>query len=45
VGDDASRRVAEKAGFTVEGLLRQALRTDGGRRDCGVASLVKGETP
>ncbi|GAA3347796.1 hypothetical protein GCM10020358_63930 [Amorphoplanes nipponensis] len=42
VGNDASRRVAEKAGFTVEGLLRQALRTAGGRRDCWVGSLVKG---
>lgn len=43
VGNDASRRVVEKAGFTVEGLLRQGLRTDGGRRDCWVGSLVKGD--
>ena len=43
VGNDASRRVAEKAGFTVEGLLRQALTAGGGRRDCWVGSLLKGE--
>jgi RimJ/RimL family protein N-acetyltransferase len=41
VGNDASRRVAEKAGFTVEGLLRQALRAHGGRRDCWVGSLLR----
>ena len=41
VGNDASRRVVEKAGFTVEGLLRRALHTDGGRRDCWVGSLLK----
>lgn len=45
VGNDASRRVAEKAGFTVEGLLRQALPAGGGRRDCWVGSLVRGEMP
>ena len=42
-GNDASRRVAEKAGFTVEGLLRQALTAGGRRRDCWVGSLVRGE--
>jgi RimJ/RimL family protein N-acetyltransferase len=45
VGNDASRRVAEKAGFTMEGLLRRALRGDGERRDCWVGSLVKGDLP
>jgi RimJ/RimL family protein N-acetyltransferase len=45
VGNDASFRVAVKAGFTVEGLLRQALRFDGERRDCWVGSLVKGDIP
>lgn len=40
VGNDASRRVAEKVGFTMEGTLRQALRHDGERRDCWVGSLV-----
>jgi RimJ/RimL family protein N-acetyltransferase len=41
VGHDASRRVAERAGFAVEGLLRQALRSGTGRRDCWVGSLLK----
>ena len=40
VGNDASRRVAEKAGFTVEGLLRRALPTGAVRRDCWVGSLL-----
>ncbi|AGZ39448.1 GNAT family N-acetyltransferase [Actinoplanes friuliensis] len=44
VGNDASRRAAEKAGFTVEGTLRQALEINGARRDCWVGSLVKGES-
>lgn len=41
VGNDASRRVVEQAGFTVEGLLRQALRAQPGRRDHWVGSLLK----
>jgi RimJ/RimL family protein N-acetyltransferase len=44
VGDDASRGVAEQAGFTGEGLLRQARRTGGERRDCRAGSLVKGDS-
>jgi RimJ/RimL family protein N-acetyltransferase len=40
VGNDASRRVAQKAGFTMEGTLRQALQINGVRRDCWVGSLV-----
>jgi RimJ/RimL family protein N-acetyltransferase len=43
VGNDASRRVAEKAGFTMEGLLRQAYEEDGRRRDCWVGSLLPRE--
>ncbi|PRY27948.1 GNAT family N-acetyltransferase [Pseudosporangium ferrugineum] len=43
VGNDASRRVARKAGFTMEGLLRQALVIDGERRDCWTASVLRGE--
>jgi RimJ/RimL family protein N-acetyltransferase len=44
VGAHASRRAAEKAGFTMEGLLRQTLEVNGARRDCWVGSLVKGES-
>jgi RimJ/RimL family protein N-acetyltransferase len=40
VGNDASRRVAEKAGFTMEGLVRQGYDQDGRRRDCWIASLL-----
>ncbi|MEV4639190.1 GNAT family N-acetyltransferase [Actinoplanes sp. NPDC049548] len=43
-GNEASRRVAEKAGFTMEGLLRRALVVNGERRDCWTASLLEGET-
>jgi RimJ/RimL family protein N-acetyltransferase len=44
VGNHASRRVAEKAGFTVEGLLRDRLRMrDGSRADAWIASLLPGD--
>jgi RimJ/RimL family protein N-acetyltransferase len=39
-GNVASRRVAEKAGFTYEGLLRNAGYVDGGRVDLEVWSFV-----
>jgi [ribosomal protein S5]-alanine N-acetyltransferase len=39
-GNVASRRVAEKAGFTYEGLLRNAGRVHSGRVDLEVWSLV-----
>ncbi|GII24555.1 GNAT family N-acetyltransferase [Planosporangium mesophilum] len=39
-GNLASRRVAEKAGFTYEGLLRNAGHVDGARVDVEVWSLV-----
>lgn len=39
-GNVASRRVAEKAGFTHEGLLRNAGVVDSGRVDLSVWSLV-----
>jgi RimJ/RimL family protein N-acetyltransferase len=41
VGNDASRRVAEKAGFVVEGTLRAYLPHRGGeRRDAWIAGLL-----
>jgi RimJ/RimL family protein N-acetyltransferase len=44
VGNAASRRVAEKAGFTFEGILRDRLRgRDGSRSDAWVASLLPGD--
>ncbi|MGH3647861.1 MAG: GNAT family N-acetyltransferase [Micromonosporaceae bacterium] len=39
-GNSDSRRVAEKAGFTYEGLLRNAGYVDGGRVDLEVWSLI-----
>ncbi|TDC72900.1 GNAT N-acetyltransferase [Micromonospora sp. KC606] len=40
VGNTASRRVAEKAGFTVEGVLRARLPTREGRGDAWIAALL-----
>jgi RimJ/RimL family protein N-acetyltransferase len=46
VGNDASRRVAEKAGFTIEGMLRDRLiRRDGGRADAWIGSLLPRDLP
>ncbi|MEU3726750.1 GNAT family N-acetyltransferase [Streptomyces sp. NPDC031705] len=43
VGNAASRAVAEKAGFRVEGTLRAALDVRGTLRDCWVAALLPGD--
>ncbi|MFD4652752.1 GNAT family N-acetyltransferase [Streptomyces sp. NPDC058441] len=40
VGNVGSRTVAEKAGFTVEGVMRSGLPNKGVLRDCWVASLL-----
>ncbi|MGH2925783.1 MAG: GNAT family N-acetyltransferase [Solirubrobacterales bacterium] len=39
----ASRRVAERAGFTLEGVLRSYLVNKGVRRDAASYSLLRGE--
>ncbi|MET9439753.1 GNAT family N-acetyltransferase [Streptomyces sp. NPDC006610] len=40
VGNTASRAVATRAGFTLEGTLRSAINNKGVLRDCWVASLL-----
>lgn len=40
VGNTASRAVAQRAGFTLEGTLRSAINNKGVRRDCWIASLL-----
>ena len=43
VGNDASERVLERAGFTREGIKRRLLRHDGRRVDATGFSLLAGE--
>ncbi|MFD7058364.1 GNAT family N-acetyltransferase [Streptomyces sp. NPDC059906] len=40
VGNTASRAVAQRAGFAMEGTLRSALNNKGVRRDCWIGSLL-----
>jgi RimJ/RimL family protein N-acetyltransferase len=44
-GNHASRAVAERAGFTFEGVLRSYFVNKGVRRDAASYSLVRGELP
>ncbi|MDP9816143.1 GNAT family N-acetyltransferase [Spirilliplanes yamanashiensis] len=43
VGNDASRRVAEKAGFRLEGVARGGIGHRGERRDAWVGALLPGD--
>jgi len=43
VENAASQRVAEKAGFTREGVLRMGLEVKGRRSDCVLFSLLPGD--
>ena len=45
VGNTASRRVAEKAGFTVEGIRRAGIAQRGQRRDVWHGALLPGDPP
>ncbi len=43
LGNDASRRVAERLGFTIEGVTRQRMVQRGVRRDGWIGGLLPGE--
>jgi RimJ/RimL family protein N-acetyltransferase len=43
--NERSRRVAERAGFTFEGVLRSYFVNKGTRRDAASYSLIRGELP
>ena len=43
VGNDASRRTAEKVGFRIEGVCRSALIHRGERRDAWLGAILPGE--
>ena len=43
VGNEASRRLAERVGFVHEGTLRAGVLLHGERRDCWIGSLLPGD--
>lgn len=43
VGNDGSRRVAEKAGFIYEGIQRSGCPQRGERHDCWLAAIIKSD--
>src|SRR5262249_28057888 len=43
VGNEASRRVAEKVGFVVEGVQRRGVEQRGERHDAWVAALLESD--
>jgi RimJ/RimL family protein N-acetyltransferase len=43
VGNDASRRVAEKAGFIHEGIQRKGCAQRGGRHDCWISAIIRSD--
>ena len=45
VENTASRRVAEKAGYRLEGILRRAFFLQGVHRDCALYALLRDECP
>jgi ribosomal-protein-serine acetyltransferase len=45
IGNDRSRRVAEKAGAVLEGVLRDRLTVHGSPRDAALYSLVRSRVP
>lgn len=45
VGNEGSRKVADRAGFTQEGTLRHGIGHRGERRDAWIASLLPADMP
>jgi len=45
VGNTGSKRVAEKAGFVHEGILRKGCAQRGERHDCWLAAIIRSDVP